>query len=390
MMIFEIIFWTAAICIFHSYVLYPCILSILSSNKIIKFALYKDDDDLPKVSILISAFNEEEVIGKKIISIFENDYPQNKIQVLIGSDCSTDKTNEIVRTLTEKYKNLHFFEYTVRQGKGNVINNLFDSSNGNILILTDANVIFDKNTIFEMIKYYKTPKIGLVDTNMMNVGMKKDGISFQEKAYISREVLIKNQESILWGTMMGPFGGCFSLRKELFEKVPKNFLVDDFYINMKVYEKKFAGINSIDSIVYEDVSNNLKDEFMRKIRIATGNFQNLVAFRKLLLPLNSGLSFSFLSHKVLRWIGPFLIIASLLSLIILSFNSKFYLIALALQLFSLIIPLLDYILSKSSFNISFFRFVTHFYTMNLALLIGFFKFLNGVESNVWKPTKRNQ
>lgn len=389
-MIFEVIFWLCVFLIFHSYVLYPIILKILATSKTIDNNFYTLTDNLPVVSILLSAFNEEEVIEEKIESVFNCTYPKDKIEFLIGSDCSTDKTNEIVNKLSQKYSGIKFFEFTTRQGKGNIINQLFDISTGQILILTDANVIFDKNTIFEMIKFYNNPKIGLVDTNMINKGMKEDGISFQEKAYISREVNIKNQESLIWGTMMGPFGGCYSIRKELYEKVPKNFLVDDFYINMKVYEKKYFGINSKNAKVYEDVSNNLKDEFRRKIRIATGNFQNLNHFFHLLNPSNFGLAFSFFSHKVLRWIGPFFLIISLLSLYILSLNSKFYLILFILQLITFIIPAIDLMLKNISINISILRFITHFYSMNLALLIGFYKFNKGVKSNVWKPTKRNQ
>jgi hypothetical protein len=100
----------------------------------------------------------------------------------------------------------------------------------------------------------------------------------RKKAYISREVLIKQHESILWGTMMGPFGGCFAIRSELYEPVPKNFLVDDFYINMKVLEKGYQCINNLNALVFEDISNNLSDEFKRKVRISTGNFQICNAF----------------------------------------------------------------------------------------------------------------
>ena len=392
MIIIEIFFWISIFSILHSYVLYPLILSFFSRNKSFKHNYYTEKSDAPKVSILMSLFNEEEVIAEKLDSIFNTSYPLNKIEILIGSDNSVDKTNEIVEAYSKKYSQLVFIPFFKRQGKGNIINQLYEKANGNILILSDANVIFDKNTIWEVIKYFKSPKIGLVDTNMINKGLKKDGISVQEKSYISREVVIKNQESRLWGTMMGPFGGCYAIRKELYSPVPANFLVDDFYINMKILEQKYLAINNFDAKVYEDVSNNLQDEFRRKIRIATGNFQNLKEFSKLLFPLNTGLSFSFLSHKVLRWLGPFFLLELILDGVILSYFYKqtIYIYILILLSLSLLVPLLDFLLKKINVHIKILRFITHFYTMNLALFIGFFKFLKGVESNVWKPTKRNQ
>ena len=107
---------------------------------------------------------------------------------------------------------------------------------------------------------------------MKNYGLKKDGISFQEKSYISREVYVKSLESKAFGTMIGPFGGCYAIRKEYFIKVPANYLVDDFFICMNVLAQNKKAINNLEAIVYEDVSNVLSIEFKRKIRIAINCF----------------------------------------------------------------------------------------------------------------------
>ena len=290
--------------------------------------------------------------------------------------------NNIVNTIT-------FNIYKKRRGKQNVINDLFQLSTGNILILSDANVIFDANTIQEIARPFADEKIGLVDTNMINRGLKIEGISHQEKAYISREVLIKHDESVIWGSMMGPFGGCYAIRREDYSPVPANALVDDFYINMKIFEKGKLAVNNLDAKVYEDVSNNLKDEFTRKIRIATGSFQNLKWFGHLLWPMNNGIAFTFFSHKVLRWLGPFFIIFAFVSNLFL-LPYRFYQFALLIQIFTMLLPLLDFVLRKMNIHNSLLRFITHFYSMNAALFVGFFRFLKGVESGVWKVTKRNQ
>ncbi len=384
------IFGASIAAMFYTYVLFPLILKWLSANKKFENIRYEQSSELPFISVLISAYNEQDVIEKKINSIYHTTYPADKFEVLIGSDASDDLTDSIIRLLTSRYNSLKFFPFTQRSGKGNVINRLYEKSKGSILVFTDANVILEESSLFELVKYFKDSKIGLVDSQMINTNLQTHGISFQEKAYISREVKIKQAESLLWGTMMGPFGGCFAIKKELYTPVPKNFLVDDFFINMTILEKGYKCINNLEARVYEDVSNNLADEFKRKIRIATGNFQNLHKFSNLLFHQTKGLSFCFISHKVLRWFGPFFIILALVSNFILAFHNEFFFTILILQLLILVLPLIDLLLKMVNVHIHILRLVTHFYTMNVALMIGFFKSLQNIETNVWKPTQRNQ
>ncbi|HNY43791.1 MAG: glycosyltransferase [Bacteroidales bacterium] len=383
----QILFFFLAFLVFHSYVLFPFILYILTINKKLKFSELTEKKE---VTIIMSLYNEESVIAEKLDSILNSDYPLDKIKIIIGSDNSNDNTNEIVEAYAKKHQNIDFTAFTERQGKSNVINSMIDKSTSEILILSDANVFFDKNTISELVKPFSDPKVGLVDSHMKNTGLKKEGISIQEKSYISREVYIKHREGILWGTMMGPFGGCFAMRRELYSPVPKTFLVDDFYLCMKVLEKGYKAINNLDAVVYEDVSNNLSDEFRRKVRIATGNFQNLKEFKHFLWPPWTGSAFSFLSHKVLRWITPIFLILAWGINFYLAFLSNFYLVLFCLYNFVLLLPLIDFLLRKINIHNVFLRFITHFLSMNVALLTGMFRAMKGVKSNVWKPTKRNQ
>jgi cellulose synthase/poly-beta-1,6-N-acetylglucosamine synthase-like glycosyltransferase len=386
----NILFWACVAAVLHSYVLFPLILKMAGA---LRKPVKKEDairHPAPMVSILLSAYNEEAVIEEKIRSVFLTDYPADRFELLIGSDHSSDRTAEIVEKLTGEFPTMRFFPFYSRQGKPNVINQLVSEARGSILVLTDANVIFDEQTLAGITGPFDDPRIGLVDTQMINLGMKREGISFQEKAYISREVQIKYLESRLWGMMMGPFGGCFAIRKELFTPVPDNFLVDDFFLNMHVLESGYQAVNNPKARVYEDVSNDLSIEFRRKIRIATGNFQNLRRFKKLLLPSKPALAFCFLSHKVLRWLGPVFLILALSSLIFLAFHSDFYRLSLLLYIVVLLVPAMDYLLKKLNLHFPIFRFITHFLSMNLALLIGMLRYLKGVKTNVWQPTKRHQ
>ena len=413
MIALQIIFWVSFVSLAHTYLLYPLLLKILSVSPIRHFSdsteetEKREKEEVPDISILISAYNEEKIIRQKLESIFNSDYPKEKIEVIVGSDASTDKTNEIVKSFSQ----VQLVEFKGRSGKPKIINELVKLAKNQILILTDANVIFDKNTICELTKHFSDSKIALVDSNMIHINKDAQAISKAESTYIRGEFGIKNDEGKVFGMMMGPFGGCYAVRKSFYTPVPENFLVDDFYINMKVLEKGGNAISELHAKVYEEVPTDWKIEFKRKIRIATGSFQNYIAFLHLIPKFNL-LSFCFLSHKLIRWKGPFLMIGLYLSNFIISYKMThaeyylwvlscltvppptslniaiyFYLPFFRLQNFLVLVFIFDLILSALKIS-SPTRLITHFFTTNLALLIGFFKFLGGVKSSVWQPTKR--
>lgn len=385
-----ILFIISVFLLIHSYILYPILLWLLAMNKRLNYQCFTSNDELPQVSVIIAAHNEESVIQPKLESIISSNYPPEKIEILVGSDCSNDRTNTILNDFASRYPNVSFVEFNQRQGKIAIVNHLLSMAKFPIIISTDANVMFNPYTLFELVKYFKDPKVGLVDSRMVNKGLSKSGISIQESTYITHEVMIKHREGLLWGSMIGPFGGCYAIRKELFCSPPSNFLVDDFYISMKVIEQGKRCINNLSAWATEDVSNKLTEEFRRKVRIGTGNFQNLRQFAALLWPPTKPVAFSFFSHKVIRWFGPILLLLTIFSTIALSFQNQVFHTVLVGLVITLSIPLIDFILKSFKLHISPFRFVTHFFSMNLALLVGLIKYFKGVNSNVWQPTQRNQ
>lgn len=386
---FTWLFFITVFLILYSYVIFPGILGFLvvfkkrGKNKI------SINKEFPGISIIISVYNEEKVLHQKIESIINSNYPKENIEVIIGSDFSNDGSADIVRKFMTYHAFIKLFEFTERRGKPSVINELVSYATHPILIFTDANVFFEKEMLNKLAKNFIDYKVGLVGANILNIGLKKDGISVQEKSYIERENLIKYREGLLWGCMMGPFGGCYAIRKNLFEKVPAGFLVDDFYISMKIIEKGYKCINDLEAVCYEDVSNDIRQEYKRKSRISAGNFQNLKAFGKYLLKPFTPAGFCFISHKFLRWITPFLIILSLLSLIVLSFYNKIYFYLLIGEVVLLCSPIIDKLAVKLNFHIRLLRFISYFVYMNLALLKGFFRFMSGIKSGVWTPTRRD-
>ena len=384
------LFWICLFLLIYTYFIFPFSAIFLARKRSLNNKFYNQKDDMPSVSILIAAYNEQDVIKEKVMSIINSNLPSSKIEIIIGSDCSTDNTNEIISKLAKNHSLINVKIFTERSGKSSVVNKLVKQAKNEILILTDANIIFSKNTIHSLIRHFKDSEIGLVDSNMVNIGIKKSGISLQEKTYISSEVKFKHAESKLWGMLMGPFGGCFAIKKSLFVPIPENFMVDDFFICMNILKNGNLAINDLDAVVYEDVSNQISEEFRRKRRISMGNFINLFYFKKLLLKPFSRLGFIFLSHKVIRWFGPILLILVLTSNFILISDNIFYKMTFFVQLILFTLPFIDFLLRKIGIHILILRFVTHFYSMNLALFIGMIDYLTVNKKGVWEPTKRKQ
>jgi len=383
--------------LFHSYVLYPLILKLKARNKKPNSICFSQSDELPFVSVIMSVYNEESVIRDKMESLIALDYPKEKLQIYIGSDHSDDQTNTILESYQQKVSNFSFHPFKIRRGKPGVVNDLAQiafqnnkQDRGHVFLMTDASVILNENTLFELIKHFKNDQIMIVDANMANIGMKSEGISKLENQYISQEVALKNLEGLVYGKMIGPFGGCYAIRSSHFSMIPDKFLVDDFYITMRAFEKGGDAINEMKAICFETLPDDMKEEYRRKSRISAGNFQNLMTFRHLLYKGNN-LSFAFFSHKVLRWLGPFFIIFALVSALILALNKNilFHYLFIGMLIGGIGIPLLDILLKKVKINFIPFRAIRYFIVMNIALLEGFFKFIKGVKNNVWQPPKRN-
>lgn len=389
----------------HSYIFYPIILRLLARTRQNNRLHFSKTEALPHVSILLAAYNEALVIEEKLNSILQTNYPLDRLHIFIGSDNSSDETNDIVQRFANEHPRLHFTPFQTRQGKPSVINQLAEQaifnfkqekktdSTEHIFIITDANIMFSEQLIFELVKHFKNEKIALVDSNILNIGMQDKGISKTENSYILGEVRMKHQEGVIWQQTLGPLGGCFALKASYFSPVPSKYLVDDFYLAMRVFEQGGQAINEPQAICYEDVSHSIKEEFRRKTRIASGNFQNLTRFAQLWLPFPpTSLSFIFISHKILRWLGAFFILGSWLSAGVLAGrdNLFFQILFVSETVFLLIIPLLFFTLRQLGIHHVVLRTITYFNAANLAMLRGFFNYLKGIENNVWQPTQRHK
>ena len=382
MIILKVIFFICIGAIVHSYLFYPLLLRILPGRKP-GTASYDG-----MVSLIIAAHNEETVIESKLRSVLDN-CGDKQIEILIGDDASTDNTAKIIQRMVMEDSRIIYQKFE-RSGKTRILNALTPKASGGLLVFTDANVFFTESTLNGLLKGFHDENVGIVGANILSSNPDEGGIAYQESAYISRENRIKYNEGRVWGTMMGAFGGCYAMRKELFLPVPEHFIVDDFYLTMKVLEKKQDAILSLSATCYEDISTRLNEEFRRKVRLSMGNFQNLGRFGKFLFNRRWGLAFSFFSHKVIRWLTPILFIIAYAINFTLVDESVFFIFSLAALSTILLVPLLDMILRAVKIRSVLLRFITYFCTMNLALLVGLIRYFRGVRSSVWEPTKRNQ
>jgi cellulose synthase/poly-beta-1,6-N-acetylglucosamine synthase-like glycosyltransferase len=387
MLFIEITLWLGIGLILHSYVIYPKLVQFFSKYRKNNELIYLDE--LPPITIIIPAHNEEKVIGQKLETLLQSKFPLDRIELLIGADNCKDQTSSIILSYQDRFLDMTLIEFTERQGKINIVNKLVKKAKHEIIVMTDANVLFDPNTLNELVKHFKNQKIGLVDSRMEHFGLKETGISMAENGYISNEVQTKFGEGKIWGAMMGPFGGCFAFRRNCFQPIPTHFLVDDFYLNMIILRQGYQCINEQNARVFEDVSNESWIEFKRKIRISAGNFQNLSRFWPMLFRFD-GISYAFFSHKFLRWILPFFMLFILVGSSILSREHIVYAIMNAFFILPLGLYIPDYLGKKIGVHFKWMRYIVHFTSMNIALFLGFFKFLGGIKSSIWEPTKRLQ
>jgi len=345
----------------------------------------------------MSAYQEEFIIRDKLKSLKEQNYPKELLTFWIASDGSTDNTNQIILDECKSLSNSQFFIFEQRKGKPMVINELVSKSNIYyndilfIIILTDANVIFKNDAVTYLVQPFILPEISLVDSKIEPLNKLLKGISSSENFYLSRESKLKQNEGRWRGLTMGASGGCYAIRSNDYVPVPKDFLVDDFFISFNILLKGKKAILNTMAICYEEVSSSISTEFRRRRRISAGNFQNLFYFLPLFSMKQLPLWFVFFSHKVIRWFGPLFLIISFLSLFYLAFYQVIiYNAMIILSLFLVAVFIFDKYFENINIHLPFLRGIRYFIVINAALLLGCVDFLKGIKNNVWEPTKRNQ
>lgn len=373
----EIAFWILLFLLVHCYLLFTVTLPFVSELFKRRKKNLDESGELPTVSILISAFNEEAVIERKIHNILEIDYPKDKLEVLIGDDGSADRTAEIVARYADQ--GITLVKAPKNAGKAAMLNRLNGIAKNDILLLCDANTMFFPNVVRKLVQPFKDEKIGCACGHLILSDKSGSVLGRGESSYWDLESEIKKFEGIL-DRLIGGNGALYAIRRKLYTELPvKKSVMDDFFIATKVLQKGYFCTFVPSAIGTEQTSKESSGEFRRKVRIGRANFNFLLSYLPLLNPFRPLTAYLFLSHKILRWFSPHIfILLFICSGLLLMTHALFYQVFFGLMVAGLLAFALKIIPSGY-----------YFLLMNVALLKGFFLSFVREKSGGWAREARS-
>ena len=380
------LFWTSAALVAYAYVGYPVLLCAVA--KLFGTRTTPGSTPLgetpPKVSILVAAHDEEDVIAPRVRNALSADYPAERLEVVIASDGSTDGTARAVRAFADS--RVILLHSPIRRGKAATLADAVRQVSGDLLVLSDANTHFDPGAIRSLVRWFTDPKVGIVCGRLILTdsasGRNLDG------AYWKYETFLKTQESRL-GALLGANGAIYAIRRDLFPPIPADTMVDDFVIPlMAKLQSRCDIVYDRDAVAREETAPDIRGEFRRRVRIGAGGWQAIVRLRRLLDPRRGWVAFTFLSHKILRWIAPFGLIGMIAANLILLRTPRYQWI-FAAQAVGYGIALAGWVLpARVPFSRPM-RLATLFIAMNAALFVGFLKWMRGGQAGIWARTRRD-
>ncbi len=334
--------------------------------------------ELPTLSIIVPAYNEEEVIIKRLQNILNIDYPQELIQIIVVSDASTDNTNELITGFKEK--RVHLIVNKRRRGKTYGLNRACEIAKGEILIFTDANAMFDTQALRIMVRNFADPKVGLVTGSTNYYDRNEDGSMILLMGLYTRfERWIKALESRVV-SCVGADGAVFGLRKALYRPLIEAD-INDFVTPLDVVRQGYRVIFDPRVFCVEEHSTNESEEFWRQVRIANRTIRAIITHRDLLNPFCYGFfAWMLWSHKVLRFLFPWFALILLGTNLILAFSLWTIYKASAVCFMILVITI---VLSKNYKQASF-SLLRSFMNMNQAFLVAWFKVFKKQTIVVWE------
>lgn len=378
------IFWISVLVLVYTYLGYPVLIALLARLKPRRVS-GEPNSKPPKVSLIIAAHNEEKVIREKITNSLAIDYREGLLSVVIVSDGSIDRTNEIINEFAS-HPRIKFINYQPRRGKANALNTGVANSESEIIVFSDANIRYEPDSIKNLVRNFFDPSVGCVCGKVFLEKPKESKEPLGEGAYMKYERFIHQNES-RFHTMIGTDGAMYAIRRPLFKALPEGAIVDDFIIAMSVIGNNYKIVYEPKAIGFEEAASSVGQEFKRKVRMIAGGFQSLSILKSVLNPMNHPIVFfQFVSHKFLRWVGPiFMVMLFLTNLSLLT--GTFYQVTFTLQLTFYTFALAA-TLWKSLRERVLFYFPYYFCSLNLAASIGIKRFLFGQQTVKWEKITR--
>jgi cellulose synthase/poly-beta-1,6-N-acetylglucosamine synthase-like glycosyltransferase len=391
--VLEAIFWVCLGAVAYNYAGYPVLLFILSVLSQAKSDLLylvgrgtrrcsPSSDYIPRVAVLISAYNEEALIQAKVENTFKIDYPPDRLEVLLGLDAPTDSTAGLLSQIQSSQ--LRVFQFHTRRGKLAVLCDLARRTSAEILVLTDANTMLERSCIRNLVRHFADPRVGGVSGEEIRV-VAPGTDPAAESLYWRYESALKILESRL-NCSLGGNGAALAVRRSLFHP-RKQSIVEDFQIPLEIRFKGYRVVYDPEVVAVEEIAPTFSAQFARRVRIGTGNYQTLFGNLEYLNPLKGLLTFAFFSHRVLRWLAPIFLLVAYFCSVWMAARPEFGILVVAQSIFYLMAGL-GYWLNKQATPVRLFSAPLHFCSMNLALLLGLLRYLSGRQTTIWKPTPR--
>jgi glycosyltransferase involved in cell wall biosynthesis len=376
----EIGFWICLGLMIYIYAGYAGVVFLLAP--IVGRGVRKADIE-PRVSVVIAAFNEEREIRDTVADKLAQDYP--RLDVIVVSDGSTDRTDEIVRDLADRSEGrLRLLRQEPRQGKTQALNMALRQTPADIVVFADANSMYAPDAVRALVRNFADPSVGYVTGRMVYTNPAKTGIGDGSATYMSYENALRAWETRL-GSIVGVDGGIDAIRRELYVPMSPDQL-PDFVLPLSVVEQGKRVVYEPDAVVYEAGLGNARDEFRMRVRVSLRALWGLYDKRRLLNPLRYPLfAWQLTSHKVLRY-AAFLPLTGLLLCNALALGEhSFYAGFLALQVAAYAFATLGQFLRRLPAGASKLLVPYYFVILNGACVIAFWKFLTGQKMVLWKP-----
>ncbi|MET4082122.1 biofilm PGA synthesis N-glycosyltransferase PgaC [Pedobacter sp. UYP30] len=385
-----LIFWICLFIVAYTFVGYGFLLYFLVKIKraIKKQIPFQKDVFFPTVTLLIAAYNEEDLILEKVADSLALNYPKEKLQLIFVTDGSTDNTPTLLRNC-EGITTLHA---EARNGKMAAIKRAMPFVEGEILVFSDANTFLNADAIKELVKNYQNPKVGAVaGEKRILVDEHADASAAGEGFYWKYESFLKKLDYQLYSNV-GAAGELFSVRKSLYPHVESDTIIDDHMIAMRIAESGYIIAYEPDAYAMETASANTKEELKRKIRIAAGGMQSILRLKKAANPFNNAiLTFQYISHRVLRWtVTPFflVLIFALNTFICAKYLGFIYQFLLVAQVLFYVCALIGWYFEHKNLKVKAFFVPYYFCLMNYAVAAGIFRYFRKEQSAAWEKSIR--
>lgn len=380
----QIFFWICVGLLAYVYAGYPLLVFVVSF--LFPKAVKRQEIE-PYVTVLITAFNEEAAIREKLENTLKIKYPAEKLEILVASDGSTDATDDIVREFADR--GVKLFRQEGRVGKTATQNNAVEMAGGEIILFSDATTTYSEDVFRTILPPFADESVGCVAGRLVYVDNESTSVGKGAKSYWNYETFIKTSESRAC-SLIGASGCLYAVRKSAYEPMYPE-ACSDFLICTSIYRKGLRSVFAPDAVCFEETNRSADQELRMRVRVISQTFTDLWRNRDMLNPAKSGLfAIEMISHKVLRYAVPFILIGFLIASIVLSPSSTFYALALVVQTLFYSLAAAGWVLERSGKRLSLLAMPLYFTLANLASLLAFYKFLRGETYTRWDPIRQSR